>query len=269
MLPVFRNPLAVSARVRAMPDLLDRTRLASVAVLAAFAALSLAIVGHLAATGVSVPLPGLDGNGLVLTTPNQASDANSSTGSSGAASAAGSAAAGAAATGAGSGATGTGTRAGKGAGTQPGAPAANGAEPRQIGISIGSDIPAPPATPQGPGSTATPGTGTPGTGTSGTGGGPQDTSGSTPSNQSGPANNWGHSSSTPTGATGSGRASKSLTSGQSGTTLGGSTSSGTGKASGRTSTSSKTKGPAPTSTSTPDSSSLGGKVKSLVPGQLK
>ncbi|HEY8779737.1 MAG TPA: hypothetical protein VIL93_08090, partial [Solirubrobacterales bacterium] len=60
-----------------MPNLLDRARLASVTLLAAFAALSLALVGHLAVSGVSVPLPALQGLGKVLTTPNQATGSNS------------------------------------------------------------------------------------------------------------------------------------------------------------------------------------------------
>src|SRR5436190_7470703 len=69
VLPIFRYPLAVSARVRSVPDLFDRARLATVAVLAGFAALGLALVAHLAISGGPVTVPGLSGLGKVLTTP--------------------------------------------------------------------------------------------------------------------------------------------------------------------------------------------------------
>ena len=45
---IFGHQLPLLARLRAMPDLFDRTRMASVALLAGFALLALTLVGHFA-----------------------------------------------------------------------------------------------------------------------------------------------------------------------------------------------------------------------------
>ena len=199
MLSLLRKPIAMPSR--AMPDLLDRTRLAAFAVLAAFAALSLTIVGHLAATGVPLPIPGLPGEGLIL--PASEAPSSSRAGAEGQSSddsvageadftippAIPSTSDGVAARG--------GDRGGQGTGQQVGAPD-TGAGPRQVGISVGSTAPSAPApaTPA-PGATTPPATGAPGTGTSG--GSPGDTAGDGTASVPGPDNNWGHNPVAPAG----------------------------------------------------------------------
>jgi hypothetical protein len=299
MLPFFRHPLAATARVRSMPNLLDRARLASVTLLAAFAALSLALVGHLAGSGVSVPLPALSGLGKVLTTPNQAADSHAVRGPQGTSPGA-TGLGGGAVIGANSGLT---SGAVRGAGHQgsadSGSPHSNAAGPRQVGVTIGTagqgqpstTIPAPttPSSPGGSSGSGTAGTGT-GNETSGTGSGSQAAS---------PANNYGHGSVGATsGTTTNSHSTSSQTSAQSGTAGFDSSGSSNSKTSGKTSsttsskttssTSSKTTSSTCTKTSsstktsttvsgasgsiikTPSSkSSVGSKVAGLVPGQLK
>ena len=152
-----------------MPDLLDRTRIAAIAVLAAFAALALTFVTHLATTGVSLQVPGLPGEGLVLLAPDGASPSGGTQAGSGAVS--GSATSPLAPGGFASGGE-AGSRAGQNAGPEAGAPN-TGSGPRQVGISIGSASPGQPGATPAPGATPTPVTGSPGTGTSGTGGSPR------------------------------------------------------------------------------------------------
>ena len=207
MLPVFRNPLSVPARVRAMPDLVDRARLASIVVLAGFALLALALVSHIAATNTPLSLPGLSGKGQVLTVPGANPQTSGKSGPSSATPAASApAATGFVVPGPGS--------AGAGKDTNQGTPADSGApqgdQPRQVGITLGSAAPSQPgSTPQTP---ATPTTGGGnsgnGSGTAGTGAGQENgTQGSQPA---GPSNNYGHSSPIPpvavpsSGATGNG-----------------------------------------------------------------
>jgi hypothetical protein len=216
VLPVFRNPLSIPARVRAMPDLIDRTRLVSVAVLAGFALLAVALVSHLALTSAPLSLPGLSGKGQVLTVPRDSSKGpragHASTAPAGTAA---QPAVGAAAGGAGGGGGG---QAGAGSGPS-GSGAPRGDQPRRVGISLGSAPTSQPgSTPQSPGST---GTGTTGGGSTpaGTGGGQENGSGTVPA---GPSNDYGHSSPIPpgtppvTGATSNGHSSGSQTSGASG-----------------------------------------------------
>lgn len=197
MSPIFRQP-----------DLLDRTRLAAVTVLAAFAALSLLLVSHLAG-GVPLPVSGLPGEGLLLPAP-------AASGPDGTAQADGGSSVSAptsipASTSTSVPALGSeGDRGGQGGGVVAGAPDAN-TGPREVGISIGTAAPAQPgATPQTPGAATTPVTGT-GSGTAGSGGGSEDTDNPT-TIEPGPANNWGHG---PTAPTGSGR---NPSAGSSGTT---------------------------------------------------
>jgi hypothetical protein len=206
VLPVFRNPLSVPARVRAMPDLVDRARLASIAVLAGFALLALALVSHIASTNTPLSLPGLSGKGQVLTVPGAGPETSGKSGPSSATPAAGApAATGFVVPGAGSAA---------GNDTNQGNPADSGApqgdQPRQVGITLGSGAPSQPgSTPQTP-ATPTTGGGNSGGGsnTAGTGSGQENgTQGSQPA---GPSNNYGHSSPIPpptapsSGATGNG-----------------------------------------------------------------
>jgi hypothetical protein len=223
MLPTTRHTGPVLARLRAMPDLLDRTRLASVAVLAAFVALAMALVGHLAATGVPASLPLLPGGGEVLTTSDEASgrpatqsapgQGSSTSGIDTSTVAPGSAPTATNATGAGSGTAGSPSG-------PAGAPQLNAEDTRQVGISVGSGIPdQPSATPGAPGAPSSPGagagtgTGTPGTGPSGSD--PGEDPSSPPSNQSGgPANNWGHTPSTPAPPVGATAGGHSASSGQ-------------------------------------------------------
>jgi hypothetical protein len=70
---MFRHQLPLLVRVRALPDVFERARLASVALLAGFAGLSLALVGHLASPGLPLPFVGGTGAGQVLTTDSQRS----------------------------------------------------------------------------------------------------------------------------------------------------------------------------------------------------
>ena len=290
MLPFFRHPLAVSARLRSMPSLLDRARLASVTLLAGFAALSLALVGHLAVSGVPVPLPALSGLGKVLTTPNQAPGSNALRGPHGTSPSA---------TGLGSGAliganagttSGTGRGAGHQGSAQPGSPHSNAAGPRQVGVTIGTagqgqpstTTPAPTST-----TPASPG-GSSGSGTAGSGHG-DETSGTPSGNQVGSAaNNYGHSPvATSPGTTTNSHSTSSQTSAQSGTAGFGSSGSSSSKTSSTTSgqanswstktsltskTSSTVSGATGTIVKTPSSGTKsfgGGKVTGLVPGHLK
>jgi len=277
----------------AKPDLLDRTRLAAFAVLAAFAALSLTLVGHLAATGVPLPLPGLPGEGLILSAPEVSS--SSSTGTAGQPSSD---------TGADEALTigpaiaatpdgapsQDGDRGGQGTGTQAGAPDTNGG-PREVGVSVGSVAPSQPtpATPA-PGATSPPTTGTPGTGTSG--GSPGDTAGDGTASVPGPENNWGH---TPVAPTGSGRTtgagSSGATASSSSSSSAGATTTSTSKPSSTTKASTTTSGKvtstsgakvgsataptvkapsgkptSPVSTTATSGSPVGGRVKSPLPG---
>ena len=270
-----------------MPNLLDRARLASVTLLAAFAALSLALVGHLAGSGVSVPLPALSGLGKVLTTPNQAADSNAVRGPHGTSSSA---------SGLGSGAfiganSGTTSGAVGGAGhqgpAQSGSPHSNAGGPRQVGVTIGTagqgqpstTIPAP-TTPSSPG-------GSPGSGTAGTGQGDETSGTPSGSQAASAANNYGHGPVTSPGTTTNSHSASSQTSAQSGSAGLDSSGSSSSKTSSTTSsktttssTSTKTSSTSKTSTTvsgasgsnikTPSSkSSVGSKVAGLVPGQLK
>jgi hypothetical protein len=284
MLPIFRHPLAVSARVCSMPNLLDRARLTSVALLAAFAALSLSLVGHLAVSGVSVPLPGLPGLGKVLTTPNQTSGSHALRGPHGTTSnAAG------LGTGAGTGANaGTTNGAGRGTGhrgsAQSGSPHSNAAGPRQVGVTIGTAASGQPSTTSpAPTSTTPPSPGTSsGSGTASTGNG-QDTSGNPSGSQAGSAaNNYGHSPPGPTSssATSNSNSTSSQTSAHTGAVDLGSpdsstsrtTSSSTSKTSLTSKTSSTISGASGSGIKTPSSgtkSSSGSKVAGIVPGHLK
>lgn len=200
MLPIFRNPLAVSARVRSVPDLFDRARLATVAVLAAFAALGLALVAHLAISGGPVTVPGLSGLGKVLTaTAPPTHPKPSHTVSPG----------------------GTAPRLSRGgAGARTLAPAGitisaphhvfsppahghHGSVPQQVGMTVGTPAASPPVTTSpGSPSSGSPSSSGSGSGTSSTGHG-QDTgnggSGSSTSGKGGNgADNYGHSPAVPT-----------------------------------------------------------------------
>ncbi|MGH2982164.1 MAG: hypothetical protein ACRDKV_09005 [Solirubrobacterales bacterium] len=178
-----------------MPDLFDRTRMATVAVLASFSLLGLALVGHLATTGGSFPLPGNSGEGQVLITTDEPSQRERAVGQSSLSPAP--ASTGGAPTSVSVGGTGDDGRGANRGGGQPGSPNAAGGEPRQVDVSIGSGPPAPPpATPQAPGPTAPPAAGTPGTSPSGTDGDIEE-GGSPPSGSGGPSNNWGHDPSSP------------------------------------------------------------------------
>jgi hypothetical protein len=65
------HQLPSPVRVRAVPDLFDRARLASVALLAGFVALALALVGHMASSELPLHFVGGFGSGQVLTTGDQ------------------------------------------------------------------------------------------------------------------------------------------------------------------------------------------------------
>lgn len=294
MLPALKNQLATP--IRTMPDLLDRTRIAAIAVLAAFAALALTFVTHLATTGVSLQVPGLPGEGLVLLAPDGASPSGGTQAGSGAVS--GSATSPLAPGGFASGGE-AGSRAGQNAGPEAGAPN-TGSGPRQVGISIGSASPGQPGATPAPGATPTPVTGFPGTGTSGTGGSPEDTAGDGTTVQPGPANNWGHG---PVAPTSSGRGSTAGSSTATTSSSGVSAAAGAGTSAGSTKPSSSAKpvsgaplkpapavkpsypvktgpaapvvksfsakGPSTVVAGSTSSSSLGAKVKSVLPGQQR
>jgi hypothetical protein len=160
-----------------MPGLIDRARLASIAVMAAFVALSLAFVTHLADTGGPMPLPGEPGRGQVLLAPEGPSIAAGPTrltpatlGAANPVSAVAAGASAAIAPGPGPGATaaagsGSGGAAPAGAGS-PGLPTT----PETVGITIASGAPVPPSTaapvpsiPVPPPLASSPGSGTAGT----------------------------------------------------------------------------------------------------------
>src|SRR5438093_1560468 len=71
MFSTFIHQLPSPVRVRALPGLFDRARLASIALLAGFVALALALVGHMASGELPVPFVGGFGSGQVLTTGDQ------------------------------------------------------------------------------------------------------------------------------------------------------------------------------------------------------
>jgi hypothetical protein len=73
MLPVFRQPLSIPARMRTMPDAFDRARLAVVAMLAGFVLVALALFSHVASSSLPLPLGGDAGQGTVLTTSRASS----------------------------------------------------------------------------------------------------------------------------------------------------------------------------------------------------
>jgi hypothetical protein len=79
MLPVFRQPLTIPARMRTMPDAFDRARLAVVAMLAGFVLVALALFSHVASSSLPLPIGGDAGQGTVLTT-SRASSAQHGTG---------------------------------------------------------------------------------------------------------------------------------------------------------------------------------------------
>ncbi|HEY1375347.1 MAG TPA: hypothetical protein VGF55_01055, partial [Gemmataceae bacterium] len=70
MLPIFRHPLGVKARMQAMPTLFTRTRLASVTVVAGFAVLALALVTHMASSTLPLPVGGASHSAEVLSAPS-------------------------------------------------------------------------------------------------------------------------------------------------------------------------------------------------------
>jgi hypothetical protein len=246
-----------------MPDLIDRTRLASIAVLAGFAMLSLALVSHIAVTGAPLSLPGLSGKGQVLTVPGQGLETSGTSGSP-----SGAPAAGAPAT-TGFLDTGSGTAATDNGGDKT-APADSGPppseQPRQVGISIGSAAPSPGSTPQSPGPTTT-GGGSSGGGSNPAGTGSGQENGSQGAQPAGPSNNYGHSSPIPpvtppsTGATPNGHSAGSQISGASGSEADSSTSGATST----TTTSSTITGAA----SGPSFTSSGGRFKYHSPGHSK
>jgi hypothetical protein len=189
---VMKKP-AFATRLGAMPDMMDRVRIAGVVALAAFTALALALLSHFALAGDPLTLPGLHGGGEVLTTPAEhpALPALSRTVAPvPTVSTSGSPSGIAPLSGGGS------TGAGEAPPRQAGAPKSSGSGPRTVGVSVGSAAPSAPAAaaPQAPSSGSSTPSGTGSSGTAGTGGPQQDpTTSPTTTQPPSPANNWNHS----------------------------------------------------------------------------